>query len=281
MPALAPGLTFVIPCKGRLSHLQQTLPRLLQAMQGLTQLKCLVVDYDCPNASADWVAANHPQVGLVRLHESPQFHIGKARNAGAKKVSSSWICFLDCDVIVSYEALRAMVAVLDGKTMLLAPAHISDLAGFLVCPTESFHAVEGYDETFEGWGGEDRDLRMRLLRMACTPRFLADDLLVPISHQDLDRTAFYDVQDKFLSLRINSLYLQIKIDLAQQMGVLQISAEHRAGIYQQVKKTVLGNARGLAQIEIKLPAQVDVATPPGWRLARRWLYSFEPASSPQ
>lgn len=284
MPTPVPSLTFVIPCKGRLGHLQQTLPKLLQAldaMQGKAQIKCLVVDYDCPAASADWIAANYPQVGLVRVRESPQFHIARARNVGAQQVSSVWIGFLDCDVIVSVEALRALVVLLEGKTMLLAQPDMHELAGFLICPTQAFRAAEGYDETFEGWGGEDRDLRLRLARIACKPIYLADGLLTPIRHQDVDRTAFYDVQDKFLSLRINSLYLQIKIDLARQMGVLQLSAEHRAGIYGQVKKIVLGNPEGPAQMEIKLPAQHDVAAPPGWHLARRWLYSFDPISSAQ
>lgn len=43
------SLTFVVGCKGRLSHLKMTLPILAK----FPNASCIVVDFDCPEKSGD------------------------------------------------------------------------------------------------------------------------------------------------------------------------------------------------------------------------------------
>ncbi len=87
-------IAFVTTCKGRLHHLKQTLPLLLAA--GPDQI--VVVDYACPDGTADWVKENYPQIDVVRVTDDPGWCLPRARNQGASQVDSGWICFIDADI---------------------------------------------------------------------------------------------------------------------------------------------------------------------------------------
>ena len=85
-----PLMSAIVTCKGRLEHLKQTLP-LLMAMP---DSEVIVVDYDCPDRSGDWVRAEHPgavkspMVGTAYLRPSPEskafVEIGAMVKAGEK-----------------------------------------------------------------------------------------------------------------------------------------------------------------------------------------------------
>ena len=286
--ALDPVLTWVIPCKGRLAQLQQSLPVLVASAGHEPGVLFLVVDYDCPQHCGSWVERRYPQVKVVRLRNCPVFSLVKARNAGASQVQTPWLGFLDCDVLVTPEAITNLLTVLRAQSMAGASCHHlfvsesrqNELAGFLACASSLFRQLEGYDETFEGWGAEDTDILLRLQQAGCHTHLLPTGQLAALLHDDSVRTAFHVVKDRFVSLRINGLYLQVKRDLAQQMGIPQLPVEHRQGIYQQVKNAVLAAPDAPAHLEITLPASTDVTAPPGWRLKRRWVYSFEPHADP-
>src|SRR5476649_2313793 len=110
-------ICFVIPCKGRLAHLRESLPRVA------AQAPCIVVDYDCPENSGDWVNAHHPEVAVVRIRNEPGFNLARARNLGAAETRADWIVFLDADVVPSPHFAEAVSALLrDGLFLRPAPA---------------------------------------------------------------------------------------------------------------------------------------------------------------
>src|SRR5574343_1128333 len=94
MPMTA--FAFVTTCKGRLHHLQQTLPLIVAEAPD----EIVVVDYGCPQGSGDWVEANYPQVKVVRVTDDDGFRLARARNLGAAACSAPWICFIDADIRV-------------------------------------------------------------------------------------------------------------------------------------------------------------------------------------
>jgi hypothetical protein len=274
--ATEPVLTWVTTCKGRLAHLQQSLSRMVGQGSWAPAVQCVVVDYDCPQNTAKWVLQNHPQVRVVQAPGAGHFHAARARNLGAQHVTTPWIGFVDCDVLLASDFFDGIRPMLQDKAMLLANEQINELAGFVVCPTAAFHAAEAYDETIEGWGTEDRDLRQRLQQLGCSPVTVPAALLGYISHDDADRTRHHELADRFLSMRVNNLYLQAKMDLARQMGVLQIGGADRRNLYRQIKGIVLADPSAPAHLEIALPTGSDIARLPGWSLARRWVYSMVP-----
>jgi glycosyltransferase involved in cell wall biosynthesis len=281
------ALCFIVPCKGRLHHLRQSLPALVAELATHPDVTAVVVDANCPDGSAAWVQAQvanqQPQQWQVALDATPgHFNLSRARNAGAKAAAAlgaKALCFLDADVLVRRGAVALIRASLAGHRVVLSAAVDNELAGFLGCDLAAFQAVGGYDEAIEGWGGEDADLRWRLARTAGEAGTVSADALHPMVHPHADRSAHHALADPMLALRINSLYLQVKRDLITLMNLPELPIEHRLGIHAQVRQTVLAAAsgpQGAAHLDLQLPPRGDVTPPPGWQLGRRWIYSIGP-----
>src|ERR1700749_2372552 len=155
------SITAIMTCMGRREHLELTLPFALQAFD-----KVIVVDWSCPQNRGEFAASEGASV--VYKYGERFFSAAKARNYGVKMVVSDYIAFADADVLCMpglKEELRRTVA----KSRMVLSARdtegydINDTVGFLVCRTDSFWNVGGYDEHWVGWGSEDIQLRGKLL----------------------------------------------------------------------------------------------------------------------
>lgn len=268
------ALTVVLTCKGRLHHLRQSLPR-LTAHPGL---RCIVVDYACPDRAGDWVRMHHPGVVVVQATEAGAFQIARARNLGAQAADTPWIGFLDADTLVGAGFLHEVCSAMRPGRYLVADPCPHELAGLLLCLRDDFVRLGGYDEVFEGWGSEDRDLAARLTRLGRTRAGLPSQGITVITHGDDERTRYHVIGDRFLSLRINGMYFQIKNDLAQLARVIDLPPEVRRALYQRVRNRVLAQPDATAWLDVTLPGGGDFTQPPGWRLARTIRYSFEPTA---
>src|SRR6185369_6037579 len=88
---------FVTTCKGRLHHIQRTLPLIVAQLPK----EVVVVDYGCPQSVGDWVETHFPNVTVVRVGDDPGFCLSRARNIGARQTSAPWICFTDADALIT------------------------------------------------------------------------------------------------------------------------------------------------------------------------------------
>lgn len=267
-------MTIVTTCKGRLEHLQQTLASMVS--QGIP---CIVVDYGCPQGTGQWVAQNHPSVRVVQADGVANFNIGRARNLGSRQVRTPWVCFLDSDKLLGPDFAQNTLPLLRNGAYFLAHSEMPDLSGMVVCAMRDFAAIEGYDEVFEGWGCEDNDLYARLERHGCVAGRLPKGVAGCIAHADDVRTQFHALKDRFVSLRVNAMYLQVKADLAAQMRVPQLPLLQRQGLYAEVRRIVLETPGKAAHLEITLPLSTEYVAPPGWQLTRRMNYSLSPTAT--
>lgn len=272
VPHRQPLLTVVMTCKGRLEQLQQSLP-LLARQDGMA---LVLVDYDCPQQSGDWVAQYHPQVQVVRGPIGTPFQIAHARNLGAAQARTPWLAFVDADILVGPTFGRDITLQLHEGCFLQADPCPPELCGLVVCHRDDFLQIGGYDEVFQGWGTEDRDLYARLERLGRQRRPFAAGDLRALPHSDAQRTRFHAVSDRFVSLRINGMYFQIKHDLARLSGLPDLPEQDRRTLYDQVRTMVLARPAEPCQIDARLPARCDFLQPPDWRLRRTIRYRFEP-----
>ncbi|MEO8857961.1 MAG: galactosyltransferase-related protein [Burkholderiaceae bacterium] len=259
-------------CMGRLHHLQQTLP-LIARQPGL---KCILVDYGCPDGSGDWVESALPQVQVVRAPRLSHFNVCKARNLGAAHAGTPWLCFMDADTLACPDFFGRVAHGLQDRIVLLADPCPDSLTGLVVCSREDFTRLGGYDELFSSWGTEDRDLYVRLGRSGCTLRKFASDGIKSIEHGDAERMRFSDIEDRFVSLRVNGMYFQIKTDLARLTEVVELPLPDRQAIYTRVRDLVLTHRHTRVKMDITLPVSREFAQPPDWRLGRVVSYAFEP-----
>ncbi len=257
-------LSVVTVCKGRLHHLRQTLPTYI-AQPGV---EVVVVDYGCPDGTGDWVAAHYPEARLVRL-SAADFCLSRGRNRGAAAARGNWLAFVDADVALAPGFAEAVGAAVGSDRFLLAEPMQHDLMGTVVCPRAAFERTGGFDEAMRLWGGEDKDLYLRLHHLHGLIQGSFDAGLVStIGHDNGQRTRFSPVADLDLCLQINQLYRTIKLDLIR-LGGGELSAEMCETLFGQVRA---GVERGDRQFRLSLPDS------PGTRLAvaRSLVYAIGP-----
>ena len=229
------SIKFVTTCKGRLTHIQETLPLLWeQAKQNI-----VMVDYSCPQNSGEWVEKNYPQVHIVRV-DSAGFNISDARNQGARDLTCDFICFIDADVKV----YPGFVEWLQDNLNLYCFYTITktngpnELWGTIIVPTHAYKLIRGYDELFSGWGGEDDDLYYRLKSAGFTPLGIPPHFLEAIKHKDEERVLFHEIKDRNFQHHINRFYATAKKQvMAFYRAEGELPAEIRIKLYSAVSET--------------------------------------------
>src|SRR5689334_2593867 len=143
-------ITYITTCKGRLCQLLQTLPRAVAQV-----LMCIVVDCSSPERRGAWVESNLPCVTVVRVEGQAVFSAAKARNAGAAVADTPWLAFVDADIVLAPRFAELVAAELSPGFFYRAAPVTPQTWGTIVCAREDFVAAGGYDEAYDGWGGED------------------------------------------------------------------------------------------------------------------------------
>jgi glycosyltransferase involved in cell wall biosynthesis len=135
----AASITYITTCKGRLEHLRQSLPR----VAAQPQVQVIVVDYDCPDGSGQWVKDNFPQVRVVRIDDDPGFLLTRARNAGGQAAATPWLAFFDADILLADDFFRtASENLVSGHYYRADPPSIQTW-GSVVCERDIFLKSEG------------------------------------------------------------------------------------------------------------------------------------------
>lgn len=189
-------VSVIIPCKGRLNHLQRTLPDVLK--QSFQDMEVIVVDYACPQETWRWVAGLvSPRVRCEIAKVDPsEWSLSAARNFGFKHSEGEVILFLDADTIINHEfVIQSFLTLKPGHfiTGLVAPPWNG--CGCMMVYREDFEAARGYNEALKSWGYEDMDMYGRLEKQGLTRLSFNPSLIVNIPHDDNLRNEFHGNQN--------------------------------------------------------------------------------------
>jgi|SRR5579883_844521 glycosyltransferase involved in cell wall biosynthesis len=238
----------VTTCKGRLEFLRQTLPLMIA-----TGLPVTVVDFDCPDGTADYVGQNHPAVNVVHLKNQPIFSLSIARNEGARHSKGALIAFIDSDVMLT-EGFGAFVRARERSEDEFFTGDLGNsLAGQCLVPRGRFDEIGGYDEAIVGWGFEDYDLYSRLTAKGARQELFPSGLMSSIPHAESLRLRFTgENKNRWVSHRINSVYSHIKRDIEGASRPLTL--KERRDLRQMVER-VIGRLRasGSGALAFSLP----------------------------
>ena len=228
-----PGLSIVTTCKGRLSHLRETLPRLAAS----NAAEVIVVDYDCPDGTHRWVMGNHPNVIAVHVEDRPRFNISDARNIGLRRASQDFVLFIDADILLETQDISGIVNWADGSFWRNAPIKSSDrsekqLAGTCLVPRAVLAEIGAYDEAYVGYGGEDIDLYERLKAHGLKERHFGEDAFSSIPHDNAMRTSNFALKDISQTLASNRIYMLLKRALKARR--IELGVEERTALYHQI-----------------------------------------------
>lgn len=195
-------VTTIIPCKGRLHHLKET----IQAITDQTiNHEVVVVDYDCPDGTYQWV--NSLGIDNLRAFKadtkgSDKFNLSRARNEGVRNSKGDILFFCDADTILS----PAFLAVHLSKPLegfFYCGWGYGESTGNLIVQRAVFEQVRGYNEALKGWGFEDIDIYRRMEAAGYMRKpFIGGTR--SISHDNNDRVKHYDDNDIWESNKRNS-----------------------------------------------------------------------------
>ena len=227
-------LSLITTCKNRLPHLKQTLPLMLRQPRA----EVIVVDYGCEQGTAAWVKEHHPAAKLVQVNDDPVFCTARARNMGAETASYDTLCFVDADVLLHLELVKWLKSNEKPNGFYLYEDRTDlELFGFLIVARGHFLKVGGYDEGFQGWGGEDTDLYERLDRIGLSRFSVPKESMSAISHGDELRQLEKDADGNSSKLEnhaAHEIYMAIKRDSWQLTG-REIELEKRKELFQFIK----------------------------------------------
>lgn len=228
-----PDLEIVTICKGRLDFLKQTLPAMIA-----TGFPVVVVDYDCPQGTAAYVASTFPSVRVVKVENCDGFNHSRARNLGAAGGRSRYLMFLDSDINLGpdFSQQLAKMTLVEG-TYYLNSIGSHNMNGQCVLARSKYELVGGYDELFSGWGFEDIDFYLRLDRAGLTKGMLPSGTMTALPHSDGLRNTYSAVKDKWHSYRQNSIYAQARNDAEALFG-RTLTMDERRAVRATVEKAV-------------------------------------------
>ncbi|HEY5106214.1 MAG TPA: glycosyltransferase family 2 protein [Caulobacteraceae bacterium] len=234
-----PTFSCVTTCKSRLDQLRQSLPR----MMSFADTEVVVVDYDCPQGTSDWVQGAYPAARVVSVRGEPSFNAARARNLGASATSAPWLLFLDVDTVAQIDLPEQLTPLLSPASFLLPDPRPAELYGALLVSRARYDQVDGYDEALQGWGSEDEDITERLTDVGLLVGSFPGALLQSLHHDNALRVLHHEIKDRLVNNSVNHLYRHAKRDLTR-LG-MKLDLPDRKVLYAAVRQaTFEPGARG-------------------------------------
>lgn len=187
------------PCMNRVHDLKKTLPYRLEAANESPPVEIVVLDYNSRDdlrdvmahfiASAELAPGN--RITYKRYTGRETYHQAHAYNLSILAGSGEYFCLLGADAYPEPGYIQ-VVRNLIGEGC--AWGHAKDLCGFIFCQRQEFIDAGGYDERFEFYGPEDRDLNDRLTRRGGKFGLVPKGLMHVIPTPERDKVANYRVK---------------------------------------------------------------------------------------
>ncbi len=211
-------ISFCTTCKGRLSHLQQTLPKNLAALQSYPNAEIVVLDYGSEDGLAAWLQQHYSAEiasGRIRYarYETPDFHMSHAKNMAHRLATGDILCNLDADNSIvpgfaewlnrTFHADKNGFVnpdILDIHFGAKAGKPWDGLAGRIAMHRDNFLRLRGYDETISHWGRDATDIVIRAHKLGMSRHAIPQELYgEAIPHSNEARMENMSAQDQATS----------------------------------------------------------------------------------
>lgn len=190
-------ISIVIPCKNRLAHLKQTLPLVLA--QTWQDLEIIIVDYECPQKTFDWVNEAIQDKRVINFHyktEKDKWNLSHSRNLGSLLAGGRRMLFLDADAMIKPTFIEMAVKDLGDNCFSTGLTQSPwNGCGCMFVWRETFFDYLGYNEAMEGWGYEDFEFMRRMEAGGLEHKWFNPDLIYNLSHDNESRNQYHGNED--------------------------------------------------------------------------------------
>ena len=163
-------ISYCVPCHNRTHDLKEVMPSVITAANISPPVEIMILDYNSPDDLAKYMKhmmeitefTNGNKLSYKKYVGKDYFPVGHARNLSVLASSGEFLLISCADYILDknyFEVVREMVK--EGDLVWLCPHKRS---GILGCAREEFIDAGGFDERFEYYGKEDKDMVLRLKR---------------------------------------------------------------------------------------------------------------------
>lgn len=197
-------ISMCVCCKGRVEDLKVALPTFLVAMNQSPAAELVVLDYDSEDGLETYIKQiidSKPFVEKnflthVKIKNKPYYHMSHAKNCGMLSCSGEVIIFVNADELVGKDIVKIVRSRFDE---IKEPFFMCEweYGCTLAIRKEEFIRSGGYDERFEFYGPEEKDICARLhrrgLRFEVYPKGCVDN-----------KTLYTPIPKKMANYRIKS-----------------------------------------------------------------------------
>jgi glycosyl transferase family 2 len=183
-------ISYTLPCHKRDADLVACLPSVMTAANTAPPVEILVVDYGHPGTLVQAVRPFLRQceagvtLRIVRV-EAEYFHMAHARNVGIRQAAGDIIVAFLADQIVGVTFFAEV------RTALF-PGSFLKWEETYICRREDILAAGGFDERFEFYGPEGKELADRLMRRGLTQvDIMRRDLVTQIRTSNTEKLRNY------------------------------------------------------------------------------------------
>jgi glycosyltransferase involved in cell wall biosynthesis len=232
------NISIITTCKSRLEHLKTS----IESWKYFNPAEIIVVDVSCPDKTSKWLSEFHPDVRSINI-ESQSFNLAHARNVGAKNAQFDYLFFVDADIILGQGLNEWFAKHVDSQHYYSrvqdTPFEGIHEQGTFLCHKLYFNKVMGYDETFNGYGGEDHDMYYKLKRIGISKVGIPKDFIKSLDHQDEKRTEHYTEKNKFKQSVLNRSYSALKEKLLELNPIFsELPQELRNQLWHEVRSKI-------------------------------------------
>jgi len=171
----------------RLFDLMRTLPRMVEAAEASPPVEIAILDYNSSDGLAEYVA-QWPNITYNRYEGRIHYHNAHAWNLAVRASAGEYVAIMGADALLRDRYVAVLRELIDQGARWIRGRHYK---GIVCIERDEFFDAGGYDERFEFYGGEDKELEDRLKRRGVPFALLPDDLVYTLRTTNQDKVANY------------------------------------------------------------------------------------------
>ena len=181
-------ISLCVPCMDRLHDLRRTLPRMMTAAEASSPVEIAILDYNSSDGLEAYVSQFGKAITYTRYTGRNYYHIAHAWNLAVKCSGGEYIALMGADALLAEDYVSVLRLLINDGATWIRGRHYK---GILCIKHSEFTAAGGYDEQFEFYGGEDKELEARLKRRNAQFGLLPDDLVFTLKTPNADKVSNY------------------------------------------------------------------------------------------
>lgn len=187
-------LSICTPCMNRTYDLKKCLPSRIAAAAKSPPVEISIVNYNSIDDLDEYMKTVQVPDGVTLTYNKytgrrRTWHMAHGFNLAILASQGEYFWLMGTDVYLKENAVQTVRGMIESEGFVWM--HPSRYKGIIVCQREEFIAAGGYDERFEFYGPEDREIDLRLTRRGGKLGIYPWQILEIIETPNIEKSRYY------------------------------------------------------------------------------------------